>query len=259
MGLRRIVLRLALALLTAAPAVGQDYCQLETSDNFSGYKMRGNRCEGIYAQDVSANLLQIVSFAARFDEFADSNTANLYIRWQAPGDGTLWISGRGQARNSFYGLDTAVPREQEEFSWPAKILQDKGYRKRFLGFLAWYTAEEMQVDKLHLPITVGPGIAPADTSSNSYELVIRTGAAFQQVYLALDRLCGSTYQPVWPDKELGQGYYSTQRVPHRLDVSGSKGVYRLRINALGENGTYAPGRSFHFLHQGNGGPNHCDQ
>ncbi len=49
--------------------------------------MRGDRCEGIYIKEVSATLLQIVSFTESYAEFEHASGKALRLEWdKSPGN-----------------------------------------------------------------------------------------------------------------------------------------------------------------------------
>lgn len=57
---------------------------IQDKSNPYGYRLRGDRCEGIYVQEVSCAPLTIASWTESFDDYNLSSGAALMIEWTTP-------------------------------------------------------------------------------------------------------------------------------------------------------------------------------
>jgi hypothetical protein len=57
--------------------------------NPNGYRLRGDRCEGVFVQEVAGTPLVIASFTARFDQYDVRAVQSLDIGWSAPTEGPM--------------------------------------------------------------------------------------------------------------------------------------------------------------------------
>src|SRR5919108_743620 len=99
----------------ADPASGQEsYCDPylgQVSDNPYGYRMRGDRCEGIYIKEVSTTILLVASLTESFEDYDLNSSKPLLIEWnKASGDGVVRLRAQGLRRRLYYRMDTVRPR-----------------------------------------------------------------------------------------------------------------------------------------------------
>jgi hypothetical protein len=83
----RWILCLVALLLPVGSASAGSFCDpsLEKGeDSPLSYRMRGDRCEGIYAQQVSAVSVEIRSLVAGFGPFDPDKDEELELAWTAP-------------------------------------------------------------------------------------------------------------------------------------------------------------------------------
>jgi hypothetical protein len=76
----------------------QNHCdpQLKQSSGASnGYRLRGDRCEGIYAKEVGSTTLLVASLVESVEDFNPASDRNLFVEWNAPGKADIRL--RAQA------------------------------------------------------------------------------------------------------------------------------------------------------------------
>ena len=250
-----LILCTCLLVLPSVPAVSRtDHCVLPTSDTFSGYRMRdATRCEGIYGQNVAASLFALRSLTYSFADFDPSRLDTLVIGWPAAVGGDLRISGRGRKGGVYYALDTIVSASDRSFSWPAKIIKDRAFGRRHLGFMAWSrTAPELsEQERVHIPIFVAQnatGAVYAADVAMTYRLAVTPGEAFEDILVTIERLCGERVVPERARNSLGRPAYSARRLEVLLDAPARPGVYRVTLEGRREDRTLTVPRRYLIRH-----------
>src|SRR5215470_18783186 len=130
--LRRLglVFLLTLPLTARAPFV-QVHVQNSPCDpnlkqlgqNPNGYKLRGDRCEGIYVQPVSGSTaLLVASFTELFEDFDPSSLGNLSVEWSHPVETTIHLRAYALHEKLYYQMDAVVPAGRNSYLWPGDVL-----------------------------------------------------------------------------------------------------------------------------------------
>ncbi len=251
----QVALTLGIFLLALPlPILAQDYCVLPTSDAFSGYRMRdGNRCEGIYGQDVAAGLFSIRSFTYFFEDFNPDTVDALVIGWPAAVVGDLWLSGRGRKGNVYYALDTSVAASVRSFSWPATILRNRAFKGRHLGFKAWSRdpTDQPEHERVHVPISVGyvpDGESHDADPSKGYRLIVTPGEPFEDIFMTIDRIGSNETVTERERASLDRPTYSARTLEIRVDAPAMPGTYRITLEGQREDGSLTIPRFFVFRH-----------
>jgi hypothetical protein len=236
---RRSALAVIAALLgIASSAIGADPCDpslIQLPNDPNGYRLRGDRCEGIYLEPLagSASLL-IASFTEVYSEFDAHVDPTLPLEW------TLLDVARptqlrayGLRLRQYYRMDAERPAGARAYAWPTTILGNLNLSQRLLGAVAWQEAEvDSQGRRVHLPLRVGsdgrrgnPGV---------YALVLLAGVELTEVFLTLSRLDenGSARQVYLRKQPLGYGYYPAhQGIPVPLSGLNERGLHKLEVAA----------------------------
>jgi hypothetical protein len=100
----------------------------------NGYRVRGDRCEGIYIKDVagSANLL-VASFTESFEDYDPASGTDLLIDWKAPERGEVRLRAYALRRRLHYCMDTLRPGARTSYVWPSGLLNALSIAKQDLG------------------------------------------------------------------------------------------------------------------------------
>src|SRR5262245_41082574 len=70
-----------------------------------GYRLRGNRCEGVYVQQVDNTILVLASFTESFENYDLHANKDLLLQWNAPGNEEVRLRAFGLRRRLYYRMD----------------------------------------------------------------------------------------------------------------------------------------------------------
>lgn len=122
------------------------------------YRMRGNRCEGIYEGNRSADIISLVSFGARLRAWPAAS-ASLTIRW--PGSGPTSLRAMTINPSTFYRMDTRSAGGS--YNWQTGFARGLSIAPRNIGLLAWTVAPQAR-RAIYLPVETQAAGAAADRS-----------------------------------------------------------------------------------------------
>jgi hypothetical protein len=197
-----------------------------------GYRLRGDRCEGLYAQDVGNTILQVASFT-RGDGFSDFS-GSLPIRWAPVADHSVRLRVLSLQRGFYYRMDTLRPAGSTSYAWPLDVASALGIEARQVGVVGWW---ETEIDgsrrSIHVPVEVS-AVEP-EVRSGSYQIGLVPGAELEEVYLTLAPLDGTGVPgaPLLDGEPLGWGFYPASRplrIPLELDAT-QEGLFLLEVAA----------------------------
>lgn len=199
----------------------------------NGYRLRGDRCEGLFIQEIAGDSLRIVSFTKRYQDFDPSSIKQLVVKWKAPNGTPVRLRATGLRRRLYYRMDTILPIGKFSYNWPTDILNSLSLKKNDLGVLSWIKYISAGMDQqLYLPVSIDARASPG--FKDSYELIIMPGVELEEVYISLAMVgpMGHSLTYIMEGKPLGYYYYPPER-PIRIPVANPKspGVYRLQIGA----------------------------
>jgi hypothetical protein len=192
-----------------------------------GYVLRGNRCEGIYAQQVSGSALWVASFTRSFEEYDLTSGADLRSVGR-PGASASDCGLRGLGR-LYYRMDAVGSAASKSFHWPSDLPPNTSRGK--IGVLGWtrYSvgASIATCMSLFAYDSMTPFLRPTATSSccsprwSSRRSISSQGSgrtAVRELHRA--------------GKRLWYGFYPAERpVRIKLRGLGDPGVYHLEIGA----------------------------
>ena len=261
--LLRVLVIVVLLMASSDALSANDYCRFPTVPNTDdGYRMRGDRCEGIHAIEVASFGMVPISFTSCFDEFATGTPSTMKLSWPAGGDDSIVISGGGIRSGAHYAMDTVVAPAAGTFSWSADIINRRQFRRADLGFLAWREFESNGYSlKKYVPLGVAHSASSKATCREQdgvYTIAFRPGERFSKMHTTLERICNGTVDVVEERTELGRKYYSTEKVVYALAIPESVGLYRIRIEGERDNGTHGQPLVFMFAQKNGVGEVPCD-
>lgn len=232
------LLGLFLLLLTAS-AKAESFCDPSLpndSESPMGYHMRGDRCEGIYDQQVSAVSVEIRSLVASFGPFDPARIEELDLAWTAPPGSTRDVELRAFSfkPRTYYRMDTKVPAARKIYRWPTDVLASVDLNRDDLGLVAWTRLPGSRT--VYLPLRAGQGTRAKD----GYEVTLMPTKNLSEVRVTIARLDdqGKEVTKLRQNKELGYGYYpSDQPTIFTTGKLGPAGFYRISITATPKSGT----------------------
>jgi hypothetical protein len=152
---RRMLLVATASALGAAEARGQAQpCDSRliraTADPYS-YRLRGDRCEGIYVQEVAGAPLAVVSWTESFSTYGFAPRQPLLLEWAFAGGGNVRLRAQSLRRRLYYQMDALRPPASKSYQWPLDLLGIAGDSQGRSG-RGWHNADLRGPDRAgHLP------------------------------------------------------------------------------------------------------------
>ncbi|WP_146039385.1 MULTISPECIES: hypothetical protein [unclassified Variovorax] len=220
------------------------------------YAERGDRCEGIYAQEVSG-ALRIVSFTRRSSNYRFSAERASLLRWPGVESGReVEVRASGLRRKLHYRMDTKRPSHPPAYTWPSDVLAQLELSRSEVGLLASTeqpVGEAMR--RIVLPLDVTPTARPAEAaaSASEYSVVLLCTLELQEVYVTLRALDvnGKPGRVLREGVGLDHGFYPAERpIVFRIPYSELDGgrMFSLSIGADLKNGEPRVVPEIVFLH-----------
>lgn len=263
---RLAALVLAAAWLAAFPAgaVGTDpdgLCdpglELE-SDDPTAYRLRDDRCEGVYRLKVNSDKLRVRSWTAWFEHYDFTDAAPLEVSWRLPPEssGPVRLRAHALRPDTYYRMDTRLAGSETPWSWPSGFLGQLRLGRADLGLLGWTTMElaDGQEEPLYLPLTVRQKAA---ARPEGYTVVLVPGERLREVRWSVSKVLDGERvgPPLGGDHPLGYGYYPARR-PTSFTVPAPEepGLYVLDVAVDLRTESLPASRRLWFYHPGAGGP-----
>ena len=199
------------------------------------YRMRGDRCEGVYIQEVAGAPLSIVSWTAAFADYNLASRQPLRLEWDpVKGGDSIRLRAQALRRRLYYRMDAQRSAGSKSYQWPSDLLAAVQIPRDEIGVVGWAEATVGNARReVYLPLHIAQGGRPAATGE--YHLVLLPGTELKEVYLTIE---GAAGEPVLKKGEpLGYGYYPAER-PVDVPVAAPReaGIYRLEIGATHRSG-----------------------
>lgn len=225
----------------------------QQNDDPQGYRLRGDRCEGIYIREVAGSLaLSVVSFTESFEDFDPASSKNLRVEWPRFGNESMRLRAQGLTYKLHYRMDAIRPPGGTTYLWPSSLLGALGIKKSDIGIVGrttqWVDGTKREI-YLPLRITQEPNTA----SPRNYRLVLLSGEELKDVLLSLALVGqggrGDAY--LQKNKPLEYSYYPAEKpIPILLPELKAPGIYRLEIGAILARGGSSAATVW-FYHPGN--------
>jgi len=240
--LRRLGLVFLLTLpLTARAPFAQVRAQNSPCDpnlkqlgqNPNGYKLRGDRCEGIYVQPVSSSTaLLVASFTEFYEDFDPRALGNLSIEWSSPAEAPVRIRAYALREKLYYQMDTIVDTGKTAYAWPGEILNALHLSKwdvGVVGFIEYRLGGENRT--VYVPLRIRHR---NQKPTAGYQLVLVPGSELKEVFISLAQVGadGKPYSFLISDRPLSRGYYPAERgISVDIPALKTPGVYYLEVGA----------------------------
>lgn len=230
---------------TAALLVAQTaHCDADlnpASTNPLGYRLRGDRCEGVYIQDVAATALKLVSFTESYESFDPALDRPLLLEWMAPSNSPVHIRAQSLRSRLYYRMDSDRSAGSRSFTWPPDVLAALRLGKSELGVLAWTTRRIGTTDRtVFEPLRLRQQGA---ATPGPYRLVVVPGVQLEEIFVSVAPLTPNGEPgPYAIDKQpAALGYYPAGRAAAiAVQAPSTAGVYRIDLGAtLTQGGTSA--------------------
>jgi len=216
-----------------------------------GYRLRGDRCEGIYVQEVAGAPLAIVSWTRSFAAYDLNSKQPLLLEWEsAPDHGAVRLHAQSLRHRLYYQMDAVRPPGSKSYQWPLDLLAALAISKDELGVVGTRRISTGQTERdLYLPLRISQGgkLVP----SGGYHLVVLPGVELKEVFITLAAVKENREAIVKNGDPMGYGYYPAER-PIDVPVAAPReqGIYRLEIGATHKSGGASTAELW-FYHPGN--------
>jgi hypothetical protein len=245
----RLVAKVLLFLNLTAGLTTQLYAQNRCDptltliqDNPLSYHDLGDRCEGIYAEQVGGTTLRVVSLSEYFENYNLQTGKPLFINWDKPPGNTV-IRLRAQSIKSklYYRMDTYCNHDSISFKWSSGILFSLNILKNDIAVqaLTKYAIGKTERD-IYLPVRIIQETKRVD--KRKLNLVLLPGEELTEVFISLAKIGNyGQHEPFIKDGEkLGYGYYPPNRAIE-IPITGLKdiGTYYMQIGATLKSGSAA--------------------
>jgi hypothetical protein len=223
-----------LPALASAPKSPCDIALDQPAGNPYGYRLRGERCEGVYIQEVGSTTLLIASLTESFEDYVLASGKAVLIEWQqVPGHGGVRLRAQGLRRRLFYRMDAVRPSSSTSFTWPAEILTALEISRKDIGIVGSARLPVGQIERdVYVPLQIRQQRDPL--RSGSYRLVLLPGVELTELFISLATVGadGRHHTALKDEEALGYGYYPAER-PIEVAISNLKtpGIYHLEIGA----------------------------
>jgi hypothetical protein len=235
---------LIVSTLLAGSGKVPDYCEVELlrgSDcSPQAYKHRDNRCEGEYAQHVSATGLNLRSLTLDLGNFDPAD--GLDLTWKVPpgvGADDVRILALSLKPRLYFRMDTEVPVKSDSFHWPGEVLDAFELSGEEIGIRAWVTLSGPGGTTRDVYLPVGRRGA-ASTSKDGYQICLWPNASLKEVRLSVARIDAEGNPTNWlrqnEDADLGDFIPSDVAACLTSGPLGPPGYYRVRISAIAKKG-----------------------
>jgi hypothetical protein len=210
--------------------------QIDT--NPLGYRLRGDRCEGIYIKEVSSTTLVVASLANSSNDFDFTTDKELQIKWEVADSRPVYLRVQGLKRRLYYRMDTVRPSGTTAYKWPTNVLAALNIQRRDIGLIgwSWYTIRGER-QRVYVPLRVERQSKPC--SSYTYQIVLLPGKELDEVFVSLAQL-GTDGRPglfLLDGKALNYGYYPAGRgITIPIRNLQKIGVYYLELGAMFKGG-----------------------
>jgi hypothetical protein len=225
------------ALLSVLLFGQQPTCDRGLESHASGphaYKRRGDRCEGIYVQQVGGTVLTLASLTESFEDYATAaGGPPLTVEWSSFDSSTVVLRAQGIKHDLYYRMDATRAAVPSTYRWPSDVLAARRIPRRDVGVLAWIRTRLGGVERsIYLPLRIGQRQPPA--RGGAYELVVFPALPLKEVYLTVTQVDsgGEDIRVIHNARALHYGLYPAERpVRVKLDNLGAAGIYRVSIGA----------------------------
>ena len=186
-----------------------------------GYRNRGDRCEGVYFQDVAATL-RVVSFTNSLAHINIESNEDIDLRWTPASDNDVHLRAEGLRHRLYFRMDTIRLPAPGVYRWPSALLSALDIAPASLGVIGW-TREafgDTQRD-VYLPLHISQDGTQAQ--SPDYELMLLPGRDVSEIFVTLARadVTGEPDVFLREGEPLGYGGYPAGlALPIRVRASG---------------------------------------
>lgn len=219
------------------------------SEDPRAYRLRGDRCEGIFRLKVSSDKLRIRSWTAWFEDYDYQDSTPLRVTWTVPPGSEEPVRLRADTLKprTFYRMDTLLSPFESPWVWPTRFLAQIQLGRGDLGIVGWTELPIAEDGRLYLPLEIHQrGKARPD----GYRVALVPGERLREVLWSVAPVLkdGSIGSPLSDPRALGYPYYPAERpTVFPIPAPAREGLYVFRLHAASRSGRQAT-RTLWFYH-----------
>ena len=216
------------------------------------YRQRGDRCEGVYGQNVAgSSTLRVASLVESLEAFDDTSSLPLRVEWTPPPSEAVMLRASAIRAGLYYRMETVHPIAGSSFAWPADVRRPLRISSADVGVTGTASMSIGGARKeVLVPLRISQRRPPARSSSYRLTLWPTVGLSKVLMTVATTGADGTPTRYLQRDAELGYGVYPAERpIVVRLPALTERGVYLVRVAATRE-GSGGVTRSILLYHAG---------
>jgi hypothetical protein len=216
-----------------------------------GYRLRGERCEGLYVLQVAGSGgLSVTGFTEVAVALDIPREEPLVLNWSSPEPLPARLRAVSLRRQLYYRMDATTLPTERTFRWPTDVLGSLALTGQELAVAGWIDLPlRDRVEQVYIPLRWGPN--RTGHSAGHYEVIVVPGTELEEVFVTLTTVDGEPGAFLMRNEPLGYVFYPEQRpIRVKLPRLHQAGVYHLRITALHRRGG-SSSTALHFYHAGN--------
>ena len=198
-------------------------------DNPLGYRTRGDRCEGVYVQQVTNTPLLVASFG-RLNLARDGQDKSVLIEWSPVAD-ELRLRTYSLKPRTYYRMDSRRPSGERSYRWGSDVFTALELTPTDIGVVGWTERNVGGTRRdVYVPVRIG---TPLATWDGSYDLLIVPGNELAEVFVGLTAADahGRPTAAVTKAAPLKYGYYPAGRTIRIPVQPTAAGMYVVEIAA----------------------------
>jgi hypothetical protein len=206
----------------------------------SRYQLRdGNRCEGVYIQDIAgSSTLRVASVVQYFENFADSSLLPLRVEWSAPSGAPVVLRAYSLRSGVHYRMETVRGVTRAPYIWPTSVLRPLRMKKADIGVVGVATvALNGAPREVYVPLRITQRLP--SVKSAVYQVTLWSSVELGEVFVSVATTngTGGPVQYIERDRKLGYGFYPAARgISVQLPPLTKRGLYSVRIGATRKSG-----------------------
>jgi len=205
-------------------------------NNPYGYRLRGDRCEGTYVQQLAGgSAFLMVSLNANFETQDLGRIDPLIITWKPfPGENEpIRLRAIGLRRRLYYRMDTIRPPGSEKYEWPTDVIRALNLSLPDIGLVA-FTSVRIGQNTIEVYLPLGIAQDKQVLEPERYKIILYPRRELKEAFLHLISLNenGMPKEIILDGVPLRYGFYPAERSQIvRLPKLETEGLYKLGIGA----------------------------
>ena len=244
---------------TPPAAAGARDCQTAgvrvEADNPLGYRLRGDRCEGVYVRDVAASgSLLVASVVEQFEDFDTSSSDPLRVTWTAPASSAVTLDVYALRFHLYYRMHTPRPIAGDAYVWTTPLLRQLGIRRADLGVVG---QARLTVGGTPRDVVIPLRITQKKPAAGAprIQVTLLSSVELDEVFVTLAPLdaAGNPGPPLLDGQAQRRGFYpAEQGIPILLPAIVRPGLLMLDLGAKLAGGGSSVTRVLLYNHGGAG-------